>query len=384
MNSIKTNNSFVDNLLFPRTIKLRVFYHIGFWILYILLHNAYAIPTLASKAGDPRVSLVTFLYFFKIIPEYYLCIWLYNFLSQYIKGLRLVIVLLITIVLVKHFLSVLLFLWIDYVFGLEIMPARFQLIANLFLAPFKPLDINSWLVFVYDLSEIELLLLPVAFKVAKYAIKESTLRQKLQNESLSRELKLLKAQINPHFVFNIMNAAYAKILPISEEAGEYLQKASEIMRFALYETNDEFIKLDKEIAYLSQYVELEVIRSNNRCKVTFLQKGVISEKHQIPTLLLITLVENAFKHGVHATRHNSHVNIHISVSADTLEFKIANSIPNQPLLGDKRIENAGGIGLSNLEKRMKLYYINEYRFAKTVHEGEFEVTVVIPLILDRV
>lgn len=379
MESSKPTNLFVHNLFFPRNTSLRVLYHISFWIIFILLHNAYAIPTLASNAGDPRVSLANVFYFLKVIPEFYLSVGLYGLLSKYMRGLSLGIALIATIILVKHLLSLFVFIGIDHFFGLENMPVRFRLIANLFMAPFNPLHVNSWLVLLYDISEIELLLLPAAFKVAKYAVKETMLRQKLQNESLSMELKLLKAQINPHFVFNILNAAYAKILPISEEAGEYLQKASEIMRFALYETNDEFIKLEKEMAYLTQYVELETIRSNNRCKITFLQEGDISEKHQIPTLLLITLVENAFKHGVHATRHNSYVDIRVSVSVDTLRFKITNSIPLQPVMKSRRTEKTGGIGLSNLQKRMKLYYADKYHLTKTVQEGEFQVLVILPL-----
>lgn len=379
MNSINQDKSFVDSLFFPRSTRLRVFYHISFWILYILLHNAYAIPTLASKAGDPRVSLTGFLYFFKMIPEYYLCVALYSFLSKHLKGLLLGVTLLVVVIVVTHFFSLFLFLLIDNILGLEHMPARFQLIAGLYMDTFNPRNFNSWLVFLYDLSEIELLLLPAAFKVAKYAVKESTLRQKLQNEALSMELRVLKTQINPHFVFNVMNAAYAKILPISEEAGEYLQKASEIMRFALYETNDEFIKLEKEISYLTQYVELESIRSNKRCKITFRQEGDINEKHEIPTLLLITLVENAFKHGVHATRHNSHVDIRISIHSDLLEFEIANSIPNQPAMRNRHSEKAGGIGLSNLEKRMKIYYPGKHQLIKTQQGGEFKVLIRLPL-----
>ncbi|MCE7059255.1 sensor histidine kinase [Dyadobacter sp. CY343] len=379
MNSINQDKSFFYSLFFPRSTRLRVFYHISFWILFILLHNAYAIPTLASKAGDPRVSLASFLYFFKMIPEYYVCVGLYSFLSKHLKGLFLGFTLLVIVIVITHFFSLFIFLLIDNLLGLQHMPVRFQLVAGLYMDPFDPRSLNSWLVFLYDISEIELLLLPAAFKVAKYAVKESTLRQKLQNEALSMELRVLKTQINPHFVFNVLNAAYAKILPISEEAGAYLQKASEIMRFALYETNDEFIKLEKEISYLSQYVELESIRSNKRCKITFRQEGDISEKHMIPTLLLITLVENAFKHGVHATRHNSHVDIRISVDSDSLEFEIANSVPNQPAMRDRRSEKTGGIGLVNLEKRMKIYYPGKHQLIITEQDGEFKVLIRLPL-----
>jgi len=191
---------------------------------------------------------------------------------------------------------------------------------------------------------------------------------------------VLKSQINPHFVFNVLNAAYAKILPISEDAAEYLQKASEILRFSLYETNDEFIKLEKELSYLNQYVELESMRNSRRCKINLEQEGEVREVHQIPTLLLITLVENAFKYGVHATRHYSYVSIRTCIVSDKLEFVIGNSKPEQPAIKSKNPQKTGGIGLANLNKRLQIYYPGDYLFEIKESEKEFLVTVKIPLV----
>ncbi|MEO6286722.1 MAG: histidine kinase [Dyadobacter sp.] len=379
MDKIDNGNSFVVRLLFPRTPALRVFYHVCFWVLFLLLHYAYAIPTLASQVSDPRVTVSSFLYFSKVIPEYYLCVALFNLLRKYLKGVTLAIVLLLTIVVLKHMLSVLLFLFVDYAFDLKNMPERFKLVAGMYLSPFHILNLRSWLVFAYDISEIELLLLPAAFKVAKYAAIENILRQKLQNEALTMELKVLKSQINPHFVFNVLNAAYAKILPVAEDAAEYLQKASGILRFALYEANDEFIKLDKEIQYIKHYVELESIRSTRRCKIDLVQHGEIDDAHQIPTFLLITLVENAFKHGVHATRHNSYVDIHIGVTPELLEFSITNSKPNVPTMRKGNRETSGGIGLVNLKKRLEMYYPDNHLVEKTTTAEEYKVSIKLPL-----
>lgn len=369
----------VERLLFPRTQGLRVFYHICFWFLFTLLHYAYALPTLAQKAGDPSVTLAGFAYFMKTIPEYYLCVGIYNVLQKYISGFLLFFTLLLSAILLNHIVSILLFLWVDYAFGLENMPQRFRMFAGMYLAPFKFRDFNSWLVFTIDLSEAQFFILPVALKMAKYAAGENIMRQKLQNEALGMELKVLKSQINPHFVFNVLNAAYAKILPISEDAAEYLEKASEILRFSLYETNDEFIKLEKELSYLNRYVELETIRSQRRCKISLQQQGQIREHHNIPTLLLITLVENAFKHGVHATRHNSYVDIRIHILPDSLEFVIENSKPQQPVMRSKKNDRNGGIGLVNLAKRMEIYYPGNHKFEKVETDGAFKVRLKLPL-----
>lgn len=379
MDSINMRGSLVERLLFPPTQGLRVLYHICFWVLFILLHYAYALPTLAQRAADPSVTLAGFLYFMKTIPEYYLCIGIYNVLRKFISGFLLFLMLLLTVILLNHIVSILLFTWVDYAFGLEKMPERFRMFAQMYLAPFNFQDINSWLVFTVDLSEAQFFILPVAVKMVKYAAEENIMRQKIQNAALSMELKVLKSQINPHFVFNVLNAAYAKILPISEDAAEYLEKASEILRFSLYETIDEFIKLEKEISYLNRYVELETIRSQKRCKVSLEQHGEICERHSIPTLLLITLVENAFKHGVHATRHNSYVDIRIYILSDSLEFMIVNSKPQQPEMRSKKNDQNGGIGLVNLAKRMEIYYPGNHKFEKIEADGEFRVTLKLPL-----
>ncbi|KAA6438900.1 hypothetical protein FEM33_15120 [Dyadobacter flavalbus] len=380
MNSINQSESLTEKLLFPATPGRRVLYHISFWLLYILLHYAYAIPTLAQKASDSSVTFAGFLYFLKIVPEYYLCIGLYNIISKYVNGILLFIVLVIAAILLNYFSSKAVFLLVDEVFELKNMPPRFQMFASLYLSPFRFRELSSWLVFVNDLSEVQFFILPIALKMTKFAVRENMMRQKLQTDALSMELKVLKSQINPHFVFNVLNAAYAKILPISEDAAEYLQKASEILRFSLYETNDEFIKLEKELSYLNQYVELESIRSNRRCKIRMVQQGNVKEEYKIPTLLLITLVENAFKHGVHATRHNSYVDIQISIADDLLVFLILNSKPNQPAMRSKNVRSIGGIGLANLKKRMEIYYKSNSKFDKTETETEFKVSIELPLL----
>lgn len=379
MNGITKKGPLIERLLFPRTQGLRILYHVCFWVLFVLLHYAYALPTLARKASDASVTIAGFLYFLKIIPEYYLCVGLYYLLRKYIRGFVLFLVLFVAAILINHLFSTLLFLWVDYALGLENMPDRFRLFAKLYLQPFDYRDVSSWLVFTNDLSEAQFFILPAALKTAKYAANEHIMRQKLQDDALNMELKALKSQINPHFVFNVLNAAYAKTLPVSEDAAEYLQKVSEILRFSLYEMNDEFIKLEKEFAYMNLYLELDSIRSNRRCKISVEQHGEIEAHHRVPTLLLITLVENAFKHGVHATRQDSYVYIRLCISSGMLEFTIANSKPAQALPNRSKDHPSGGIGLVNLERRIGIYYPGRYEFKKTETAGEFSVTIKIPV-----
>ncbi|MCF2489897.1 sensor histidine kinase [Dyadobacter sp. CY347] len=379
MNSIKTDYSFLETIIFPPTLGVRILHHVCFWIIFVALHFGYSLPTLTEVISDPRFTLVGVIYFFKFLPNYYLCVALYYFLSRHFRGFALGLAMFVCTILLLHTFNTLLFIFVDMTFGLETMPERFRMIGELHLKLLRFEDPLTWTVFAYDLSELELLLLPATLKVGKYAARQTLLRQKLQNEALSMELKVLKTQINPHFVFNVLNAAYAKILPISEEAAEYLQKSSEIIRFALYEANEEFIKLEKEIAYLNQYVELESVRNTRRCMVSFIQEGMIRDSHEIPTLLLITLVENAFKHGVHASRHPSFVAIKIFVHPEKLECSILNSVPERSPEEQAMAGQGTGLGLANLRKRLEIYYPGRYQFETVLQDQTFKVTLALPL-----
>ena len=375
-NDITMRGSLIERLLFPRTQGLRISYHVLFWVLYILLHYSYALPTLLKRNSDPTVTIAGFFYFLKIIPQYYLCVGLYYLFRNYIKGFILFLALFISALVINHFFSVMYYTGVDHFFGLEKMSERFRIFANMYLATFNFRDPTSWLVISNDISDVQFFVLPSALKTAKYAANERIIRQKIEDDARSMELKALKSQINPHFVFNVLNAAYAKVLPVSEDGAEYLQKVSEILRFSLYEMNDEFIKLETELAYMRLYVELESMRSNRRCHINVEQRGEMKETYRVPTVSLITLVENAFKHGVHSTRHDSFVDIQINVSDGLLNFEISNSKPSQPL---RRKSESGGIGLVNLERRLGIYYPGRYKFERVETENEFSIFVQIPV-----
>lgn len=355
---------------------MRIAYHVLFWTLFILLHYSYALPTILRKTSDPTVTIASFCYFLKIVPEFYLCVGFYYLLRDHLRGVALFLALFGFALVVNHLFSVLLYTGVDRFLGLENMTERFRMFANMYLEPFNFRDPRAWLVFSNDVSEVQFFVLPAALKTAKYAANERIMRQKIQNDALRMELKALKSQINPHFVFNVLNAAYAKVMPVSEEAAEYLYKVSEILRFSLYEMNEEFTKLETELSYVKLYVELESVRSNGRSRINVEQHGEINVSHRIPTVSLITLVENAFKHGVHSTLNGSFVDIRVDISDGMLEFNIANSKPGQH---SRSRPASGGIGLVNLERRLGIYYPGRYKFEKSETDSEFRVSVQMPV-----
>ncbi len=175
----------------------------------------------------------------------------------------------------------------------------------------------------------------------------------LQNEKLTAELAFLKSQINPHFLFNSLNNIYSLAYQKSEQTPEAILKLSEIMRYMLYESNYNKVSLDKEIRYLENYIELQKLRFKNSAAVVMSVEGDPQNNYIMP-LILISFVENAFKHGIATDVHNP-INISIRISEGKLYFSIHN------LKNNHNKDGTVGIGLANVKRRLELFYKNQYR-----------------------
>jgi two-component system, LytTR family, sensor histidine kinase AlgZ len=183
------------------------------------------------------------------------------------------------------------------------------------------------------------------------------IRQEVQTEKLTAELNFLKAQINPHFLFNTLNNLYYLAYSKSENTTEVISKLSQVMRYMIYDANYERVLLDKEIEYMQNYISLERLRLNNQIPISFTINGNTSGVEVAP-LILITFLENAFKHGVTNTNASAWVNINIDVKGDVLHYTVENS------KGKNAMEDNGGksgIGLSNLKRRLELMYPDRHR-----------------------
>lgn len=178
----------------------------------------------------------------------------------------------------------------------------------------------------------------------------------LEQEKLRAELTALKHQINPHFLFNVLNSLYGLAFRNDDEpTAEGIAKLSLLMRYMLYESNDTEVLLEKEIEYLENYISLQKLRLDDRTELLFEVKGAVVGKSIAP-MLLIPFVENAFKFGI-STAKKSFVHIHLHISADALVFETQNSIHevNTPVE-----DGIGGIGLENVRKRLELLYPDSY------------------------
>ncbi|HXI00461.1 MAG TPA: sensor histidine kinase [Sphingobacteriaceae bacterium] len=196
-------------------------------------------------------------------------------------------------------------------------------------------------------------------------------RRGLENEKLIAELAFLRSQINPHFLFNCLNNIYSLSYQKSEKTPEAILKLSEIMRYMLYESNDPRVDLGKEIRYLENFIELQKLRFKSDFYVQLNIEG--SNVHQqIVPLVLISFVENAFKHGVITDPENP-IKINIVIDIGRLIFMIENktSVQNKDV--------TGGIGLSNVRRRLDLLYPEKYTLDITHNDGFYTAKLSIDL-----
>jgi sensor histidine kinase YesM len=180
-------------------------------------------------------------------------------------------------------------------------------------------------------------------------------KKEMENEKLTAELNFLKAQINPHFLFNTLNNLYYLAYSKSENTTEVIAKLSQMMRYMIYDSNHPKVLLSKEIEYMQSYISLERMRLNNQIPIQFDVKGNI-ENVWITPLIFITFLENAFKHGVSSNNPNAWVNISIELEGKECVYVVKNSKPSiKNETGEK-----SGIGLKNVQRRLALSYPGKY------------------------
>lgn len=195
----------------------------------------------------------------------------------------------------------------------------------------------------------------------------------LQKEKIENDLKFLKAQINPHFLFNSLNSVYSLALSNAPETPGIILKLSDILRYMLYEADEKKVGLRKEIDCLNKYIEFQKLRISKTYNIKYTITGEITDQ-TISPLLLIPLVENSFKHGIVKEQGRSFIIIEVTVSKERFDFKIENSKGiNSTNMSSK------GIGLENIRKRLELLYKNCYTFNIMETSGKFRVELSIKL-----
>ena len=194
-------------------------------------------------------------------------------------------------------------------------------------------------------------------------IKLKQAAQQLRIEKQEAELNFLKSQTNPHFLFNTLNNIYSLARDKSDQAPESILRLSKILRFMLYEAGGSYIAIEEELKIISDYIALERLRYDDTLRINF-NHDIEDKKQALPPLLLMPLVENAFKHGVSETRSHPFVDIHLSVNKRQLLFFVKNS--SEALTGEDMVKEH--IGLSNLRRQLQLLYTD---YSLLVQQVEF-------------
>ena len=195
--------------------------------------------------------------------------------------------------------------------------------------------------------------------------------QQLRIEKQEAELNYLKSQTNPHFLFNTLNNIYSLARDKSDLAPESILRLSKILRFMLYETGGQYIAIEQELKIMNDYIALEKLRYDASLHVNF-NNDIEDMKQSLPPLLLIPLVENAFKHGVAETRSRPFVDIHLSMKQKQLAFVVKNS--TDEFLEEQDVKE--NIGLSNLRRQLQLLYTDYHLF---VQQGEAVFTATLKI-----
>jgi sensor histidine kinase YesM len=216
-----------------------------------------------------------------------------------------------------------------------------------------------------------------AFKILKHNYKSLDEKKTLENKFLQtqlqlkeQELKFLKMQIHPHFLFNTLNTLYGFALKKSDEAPEMILKLSNLLDYILYQVDKPLVRLQDEVQHIKNYISLEKLRFQEGLQINF-NEDLIVEKIEIAPMLLLPFVENAFKHGIQVDGVVT-VNISLKIDENELRFTIENSTT-------KKEHSKNGIGLDNIKKRLEMLYPNKHTLGILEEEKLFKVNLQIAI-----
>ncbi len=253
-----------------------------------------------------------------------------------------------------YFISVVILFLVSLIILPEIFP------------PIRKINHPSGKEILYIRKAITLLALLISgtmFRIFTEWSKNENVKKEIESQKTVAELQLLKNQLNPHFLFNSLNSIYSLTSKKSNDAPEAVITLSELLRYMLYRTNDDFVKLNNELDYIQNYLKLQRLRIANNENVTLNIHGNITNQ-KIRPLLLISFIENAFKYGTDF-KGNTMVDIDIYIDKNEFKFNCINLIGNS-----KKDDDNSGIGLKNTKERLELLYPEKHELI-VENDGEY-------------
>jgi LytS/YehU family sensor histidine kinase len=226
----------------------------------------------------------------------------------------------------------------------------------------------------FDITSLFLFVMIMALSTAIKTVQQWQATEKrvisAEAEKASAELSFLKAQINPHFLFNTLNNIYSLAVTNSSNTAESIMKLSNIMRYVTDDVTEDFVSLQSEVACIEDYIDLQRLRLGGKTKIYFNITGSIAQQ-KIAPLLIMTFVENVFKYGV-SKQHESAIDISLRVADDTIIFMCVN-----PVFERKENIERTGIGIANTKKRLEQLYPGRHILNINNHNNQFRVVLTL-------
>ncbi|MEO6454955.1 MAG: histidine kinase [Ginsengibacter sp.] len=247
------------------------------------------------------------------------------------------------------------------------------ILKNIFIGDIDHFNLGRHVMF-HVFVFLSILSASIAYQLLRDKQKTDKLAKERENENLKTELSLLRSQVSPHFMFNVLNNMVSLARKKSDLLEPSLIKLSSLMRYMLYETEEEKVSLEKEIDYLHSYIDLQQQRFGKKLTVN-VSLDVGDDQYQIEPMLLIPFVENAFKHGT-GFIEGATIQIDLSANKNILQFNVRNKY--NALSTDIK-DASSGIGLNNVSRRLNLLYSNEHTLMITKEDNWFVVSLQINL-----
>ena len=346
----------------------RIGLHIGFWLIFFLI-NSYIEVTLATSSFKDlpfwdrvwigsSVELSTFP--LKLLVAY---LGMYYFIPKYFASrnyTRLIVewgfLFLLSLILYRVIVAQIIYPFIYH------LPYEEQAFSTM---------LPRHLYTILDMASIAGI--TASIKLVRMKLQSLEKEKQLIEEKLQSELNFLKAQTNPHFLFNTLNNIYALARKKSDLTADAIMKLSKILRFMLYECDTPYISISQETKIIKDYIELEKLRYSDRLNVLY-EEEVDNEHQLIAPLILLPFVENAFKHGISETRFDSKIEIRLTLTHQLLHFEVLNS--KEPL---QSFDEEKGIGLRNVQRQLDLTYPRQYVLDLKDQENTFWVKLTLRL-----